>query len=96
MNNYNTAAPTRNNVFIGEKTAPSSISAFLTLSSYGMHTNVPVLFYSAVLLAIACVLFAIRVLLVAWRQIKKPLYRDVNPDAMSPMEIADKQKMIFK
>ncbi|XP_072235019.1 uncharacterized protein [Leuresthes tenuis] len=64
--NYNTAAPTRNNVFI------------------------------AVLLAIACVLFATRVLLVVWRQIKRPLYRDVNPDAMSPMEIADKQKMIFK
>ncbi|KAM6900672.1 uncharacterized protein FYW49_017188 [Xenentodon cancila] len=52
--------------------------------------------FIAALLSIACVLFATRVLLVTWRQIKKPLYRDVNPDDMSPMEIADNQKKIFK
>lgn len=52
--------------------------------------------FIAVLLAVACVVFATRVLLVTWRQIKKPLYRDADPDDMSPMEIAEKQKTIFK
>ncbi|XP_040922246.1 uncharacterized protein LOC121200807 [Toxotes jaculatrix] len=48
------------------------------------------------LLAIACVVFVGRVFLVIWRQIKKPFYKDVNPEDMSPMEIAEKQKTIFK
>ncbi|XP_022065400.2 uncharacterized protein LOC110961910 [Acanthochromis polyacanthus] len=52
--------------------------------------------FIAALLAIACVLFAARILLVVWRQKKRPFYRDVNPDAMSPMEIAEKLKIIYK
>nr|XP_023011269.2 uncharacterized protein LOC111501677 [Maylandia zebra] len=64
--NYNTAAPTRNNIFI------------------------------AALLGVACALCATRICLVIWRQMKKPLYEDVNPDKMSPMEILEKQKKIFK
>ncbi|XP_070784656.1 uncharacterized protein [Enoplosus armatus] len=48
------------------------------------------------LLAVACVLFVARVLLVIWKHIKKPLYKDVDPEVMSPMEIAENQKTIFK
>ncbi|XP_069368206.1 uncharacterized protein [Paralichthys olivaceus] len=48
------------------------------------------------LLAVACVFFVTRVGLFVWKQIKHPLYEDFNPEAMSPMEIAGKQKMIFK
>lgn len=48
------------------------------------------------LLAIACALFVGRVFLVIWRQIKYPLYEDVNPEAMSPMDIAEMQRKIFK
>lgn len=51
---------------------------------------------SAVLLAAACVLFVIRVSLVVWRHIKQPLYEGVDPEAMEPMEIAKKQKKIFR
>lgn len=51
--------------------------------------------FIVVLLAIACVTFAIRIGLVIWRHIKHPLYRDVNPEAMEPMEISEKQKKIF-
>ncbi|KAK2870044.1 hypothetical protein Q8A67_024436 [Cirrhinus molitorella] len=52
--------------------------------------------YIAVLLGLACALFAIKVLLVIWRHIKRPLYRGMNADeAVSPMEIAEKQKKIF-
>ncbi|XP_077100763.1 uncharacterized protein LOC143751869 [Siphateles boraxobius] len=52
--------------------------------------------YIAVLLGLACTLFAIKVLLLIWRHIKYPLYRGMDTDeAMSPMEIAEKQKKIF-
>ncbi|XP_061569412.1 uncharacterized protein si:ch211-161h7.5 [Cololabis saira] len=53
-------------------------------------------FFIAGVLGMACVLCAARVFLVIQKQIKKPIYRDVNPDDMSPMEIADSQKKIFK
>ncbi|XP_008295694.1 uncharacterized protein LOC103368925 [Stegastes partitus] len=52
--------------------------------------------FIAALLAVACVLFAARILLVVWRQIKSPFYRGVNPDATSPLEIAERQKTVFK
>ncbi|XP_026035047.1 uncharacterized protein LOC113028811 [Astatotilapia calliptera] len=52
--------------------------------------------FIAVLLAAACVLFVIRVSLVVWRHIKQPLYEGVDPEAMEPMEIAKKQKKIFR
>lgn len=51
--------------------------------------------FIVVLLAIACVIFAIRIGLVIWRHIKYPLYRDANPEAMEPMDISAKQKKIF-
>ncbi|KAM4606671.1 uncharacterized protein ACJ7VT_016839 [Polymixia lowei] len=51
--------------------------------------------FIAVLLALACALFVTRVVLVIWRHIKQPLYKDVSPEAMSPMEIAQRQKKIF-
>ncbi|KAM8731005.1 uncharacterized protein AB9X84_025590 [Acanthopagrus schlegelii] len=51
--------------------------------------------FIVVLLALACALFAIRIVLVVWRHIKQPLYADISPDAMEPKEIAKKQKKIF-
>ncbi|XP_044031708.1 uncharacterized protein LOC122866306 [Siniperca chuatsi] len=56
------------------------------------HNNI----FIAALLAVACVLFVGRVLLVIRRHIKKPFYEDVSPEVMSPMEIANNQKTIFK
>ncbi|XP_067233552.1 uncharacterized protein si:ch211-161h7.5 [Chanodichthys erythropterus] len=50
--------------------------------------------YIAVLLGLACTLFAIKVLLVIWRHIKHPLYMNTD-EVMSPMEIAEKQKKVF-
>ncbi|MED6239208.1 hypothetical protein ATANTOWER_003430 [Ataeniobius toweri] len=52
--------------------------------------------FIAALLGVACFLFVTRILLVTWRQVKNPLYKDVNPDDMSPMEIAEKQKKMFR
>ncbi|XP_062297919.1 uncharacterized protein LOC134002584 [Scomber scombrus] len=43
--------------------------------------------FIAVLLALASVLFVIRIVLVIWRHIKQPLYSDVYPGAMEPNEI---------
>ncbi|XP_034998815.2 uncharacterized protein LOC118098783, partial [Hippoglossus stenolepis] len=48
------------------------------------------------LLAVACAFFVTRVGLFVWKQMKNPLYKDLNPEAMCPMEIAGKQKTIFK
>ncbi|XP_075994137.1 uncharacterized protein LOC142988768 [Genypterus blacodes] len=47
------------------------------------------------LLAVASLLFVARIFLVIWRHIKLPLYKDVNPDALEPMETAAKQKKLF-
>lgn len=53
--------------------------------------------FIAVLLGLACALFAIRLLLVIWRHIKRPLYRGMYAEeVMSPMEIAEKQMKILK
>ncbi|XP_071398108.1 uncharacterized protein [Centroberyx affinis] len=52
--------------------------------------------FIAVLLALACALFVMRIVLVVWRHIKQPLYEDAGPEAMSPTEIAEKQKKIFR
>ncbi|XP_070842770.1 uncharacterized protein [Chaetodon trifascialis] len=52
--------------------------------------------FTAALLAAACALFVARVVLLTWRNIRKPLYKDVSPELLSPMEIAEKQKKIFK
>ncbi|XP_028290537.1 uncharacterized protein LOC114454343 [Gouania willdenowi] len=52
--------------------------------------------FIAALLAVACVLCASRVVLVIWRQMIQPIFKDVDPDDMVPMEIAERQKTIFK
>ncbi|XP_041670689.1 uncharacterized protein LOC121527730 isoform X1 [Cheilinus undulatus] len=52
--------------------------------------------FIVVLLALACVLFVLRIIIVIWRTIKDPLYEDVSPEAMEPMGIAEKQKKIFR
>ncbi|KAG9347731.1 hypothetical protein JZ751_003745 [Albula glossodonta] len=52
--------------------------------------------FIAVLLAVASVLFVVRVALVIWRHLKQPLYCGKNTkEEMTPMEIANKQKKIF-
>ncbi|XP_051971065.1 uncharacterized protein si:ch211-161h7.5 [Xyrauchen texanus] len=52
--------------------------------------------FIAVLLGLACALFAIRVVLIIWRHIKHPLYRGMNAEeVVSPTEIAEKQKKIL-
>ncbi|XP_036375420.1 uncharacterized protein LOC118771520 [Megalops cyprinoides] len=52
--------------------------------------------FTVVLLALASVLFVVRVLLVIWRHRKRPLYQDSNSEVlMSPMDIAAKQKKVF-
>ncbi|XP_041817862.1 uncharacterized protein LOC121624274 [Chelmon rostratus] len=52
--------------------------------------------FTAALLAAACAFFVARVALVIWKNVKKPLYKDASPELMSPMEIAEKQRRIFK
>ncbi|KAK1885079.1 putative ammonia channel [Dissostichus eleginoides] len=52
--------------------------------------------FIVVLLALACTIFAGRIGLVVWRHIKTPLYEHISPESMTPMEIADKQKHMFR
>ncbi|KAI4888009.1 hypothetical protein NFI96_034683 [Prochilodus magdalenae] len=47
--------------------------------------------YFAVLLALACVLFVLRVCLVVWRHLKRPFYSGTE-EIVSPMETAGRQK----
>lgn len=49
----------------------------------------------AVLLAIASVLFIVRVGLVVWRHVKQPLYEDVSAEGVELTEIAAKQRKIY-
>lgn len=49
-----------------------------------------------VLLALASVLFVIRIILVVWRHIKQPLYEDVGSEALEVLEIAVEQRKIFR
>ncbi|XP_031706162.1 uncharacterized protein LOC116385101 [Anarrhichthys ocellatus] len=51
--------------------------------------------FTTVLLAAACTMCAARAVLVTWRHIKKPFYKDLSTDSMSPMEIAERQNKIF-
>ncbi|TMS16419.1 hypothetical protein E3U43_013712 [Larimichthys crocea] len=51
--------------------------------------------FIAAQLAVACTLFVSRVVLVIWKHVKKPFFKDVSPDDMSPMETAANQKKIF-
>lgn len=98
--NYNSADPSRNGIYIGEPEQAlhwhhSSFAVMFLICSV-FHDNHIVLYSTAVLLGLACTLFAIKVLLVIWRHIKYPLYRGMDTDeAVSPMEIAEKQKKIF-
>lgn len=48
------------------------------------------------LLAIASVLFIVRVGLVVWRHFKQPLYQDVSDEAMELSEIGAKQKKMYR
>lgn len=50
-------------------------------------TKTPMYFFAALILAISCVLFVVRIVLVTWRHHKRPLYKDSEP-SLSPVEIA--------
>lgn len=52
--------------------------------------------FVAALLAVACTLFVARVILVVWKSIKKPLYSDASPEAMSPTEIEENLNSFYK
>ncbi|XP_011487257.1 uncharacterized protein LOC101165850 [Oryzias latipes] len=52
--------------------------------------------FIAVLLAVSCVLFVVRIILVVWRHFKHPLYEDASPEAMEVKEISKKDKKIFR
>ncbi|KAK7881837.1 hypothetical protein WMY93_030246 [Mugilogobius chulae] len=52
--------------------------------------------FIAALLGVGCCLFVIRIGLVTWRHLKHPLYKNADPDDMSPMDMAKKQKKIFR
>ncbi|CAK6972891.1 uncharacterized protein LOC121888488 [Scomber scombrus] len=64
--------------------------------NYDAEAQSPSDIFIVALLASACVLCATRIVLVIWKHIKKPLYEDVSPEVMTPMEIAEKQRKIFK
>ncbi|XP_063062336.1 uncharacterized protein si:ch211-161h7.5 [Engraulis encrasicolus] len=52
--------------------------------------------FIAVLLALACSLFLVRVVLVIWRHLKRPIYSSMATAAdLSPLDIAEKQKKIY-
>ncbi|KAG9283315.1 hypothetical protein AMEX_G2070 [Astyanax mexicanus] len=52
--------------------------------------------FTAALLALACVLFAVKVCLMVWRHLKRPLYSGSDEEEVaSPMDTAEKQKTIF-
>ncbi|KAG7524420.1 hypothetical protein JOB18_011624 [Solea senegalensis] len=51
--------------------------------------------FIVVLLAVACALFVVRIVLVIWRHFKQPLYAHASMEALEPMDIAEKQKKIF-
>lgn len=64
-----------------------------------MYTNAPLRYFLstiAALLAVACTLFVARVVLVIWKNFKKPIDKDDSPVVMSPLEIYENQKKIFK
>lgn len=48
------------------------------------------------LLGVSCALLALRIVLVIWRNVRKPVIEVSSPDVMSPMEIAERQKKIYK
>ncbi|XP_015249664.1 PREDICTED: uncharacterized protein LOC107097152 [Cyprinodon variegatus] len=52
--------------------------------------------FIAVLLAVSCVLLAIRIVLVVWRNTKQPLYKNASPEALDVPEITERQKKIFR
>lgn len=56
------------------------------------HNNI----VTAALLFVGCSLCAVKIAVVIWRHRKFPLYKNAEAEDMSPMEIAKKQKKIFK
>ncbi|XP_058481680.1 uncharacterized protein LOC131456969 [Solea solea] len=54
----------------------------------------PMYIFAALILAISCMMFAVRIALITWRHRKQPLYKDSGL-SMSPVEIALTQRKIF-
>lgn len=91
--NYNTAKPTRNNVFNGEKGVFYDHSLCILRVFQPMTDTLPPT--PVALLGVTCTLLALRLVLVIWKNMKRPLLEDVSPEVMSPMEIAERQKKIY-
>ncbi len=94
--NFKSADPSRSGIYIGEHACDNGFAVVFLICCAIFHDNNILLFPTAVLLGLTCTLFAIKVLLVIWRHIKRPLYEGMNTEEeISPMEIAEKQKKIF-
>ncbi|KAF7213404.1 putative LOC107382473-like protein [Nothobranchius furzeri] len=63
------------------------------LTNSGSSDNLMYIFAASILM-ISCILFVLRVALVAWRHHKQPLYKDNGP-SLSPVEISLTQRRIF-
>ncbi|XP_061778419.1 uncharacterized protein LOC133569815 [Nerophis ophidion] len=52
--------------------------------------------FIVVLLAAASLMFSVRLVLVFWRHCKQPLYDNISPEAMEPMEAAQHQRKALR
>lgn len=96
--NYNEESPDQNGILIG-MTLHSVDTVWALASGFKAALTRCLFPLSAVLLlCVACVIFVVRIGLVIWRHIKRPLYVDVYPEsgAMEPEEISKWQKKFFR
>lgn len=102
--NYDAEEPSRNNIFVGKELNQSPwhaskqeiVCATSCIDNWLERTTYDVVFPAAALLAMACALFVARVILVVWKSIKKPLYSDASPEAMSPTEVEENLNSFYK
>lgn len=90
VKNYEATSPNGNGIFIGKSLKTGKKSFFFH------NTKGRVFLLLAGLLAVASVLFIVRIGLVLWRHFKRPLYDDVSAETMEPTEIASNQKKIYQ
>lgn len=88
--NFDANSPNGNGIFIGKCKLERHLIALAILKEFLSS------FLLAGLLAIASVLFIVRIGLVVWRHFKQPLYKDVSAEAMELTEIAAKQKKMYR
>lgn len=89
VKNFHANSPNGNGVFIGKSVKTGKKSLFEDTKRFFFVVL-------AGLLAIASVLFIVRIGLVVWRHFKQPLYQDVNAEDMELSVIAAKQKKMYR